>query len=191
MRTKVYKMDDTVWHSFLGCLSRIMITAQKENLYQVACLLTACSKGRIENILSLLTYLIELEGYGYDPLLLSSLKVRFLLEDTGLAELKSAKSDPKMDFRIAPRFEIIEGTPFELGQRIEIADLTDPHTLGQLTAGDEGFEDVWDVLGHKGVLEYYEYNCGCGQIFPDQPMMGVKLDNGMRCEFWAEEMKVA
>jgi hypothetical protein len=39
-----------------------------------------------------------------------------------------------------------------------------------------------------GEIIYFEYNCGCGQTFPNDPMIGVKFDNAEIEEFWEEEL---
>ena len=52
-------------------------------------------------------------------------------------------------------------------------------------------EAIEALIGQFGIVEYLEYNCGCGQIYPNEPMIGVKLDDGSEHEFWFEELKEA
>lgn len=36
-----------------------------------------------------------------------------------------------------------------------------------------------------------EYNCGCGQTFPGDPMIGVRFGTLPMSEFWSEELEQA
>ena len=69
----------------------------------------------------------------------------------------------------------IEGAPFSIGQRVRVTSLTDE-------TGEPRF------MGQVGVVEHYEYDCGCGQVFPSEPMIGVRFPAGLE-EYWAEELK--
>jgi len=51
--------------------------------------------------------------------------------------------------------------------------------------GDETFDPR--CIGLVGTVEYLEYECGCGQTYPMDPMIGVLLDSGQHEEFWKEE----
>ncbi len=42
-------------------------------------------------------------------------------------------------------------------------------------------------LGREGRVLYFEYTCGCGQTYPNDPMIGVKF-RGKAEEFWREEL---
>jgi len=48
--------------------------------------------------------------------------------------------------------------------------------------GDKNF------LGKSGVVMYFDYDCGCGQSYPDDPMIGIKFPDGEIEEFWKEEL---
>ena len=75
-----------------------------------------------------------------------------------------------------PRFTNVSGAPFTIGERVRV------------TAGaDKTFDDAF--LGNIGTVEYFEYDCGCGQTFPNDPMIGVRLSNRVE-EFWAEELLI-
>ena len=70
--------------------------------------------------------------------------------------------------------EDIPGSPFRIGQRVRVVAITDE------TA------DV-ELLGNEGIVTYFEYDCGCGQTFPEDPMIGVLFDTKVE-EFWKEEL---
>ncbi len=71
------------------------------------------------------------------------------------------------------------GCPFKIGEKVRI--------LNNLI-NDETFNI--DYCNKTGVIIYFEYNCGCGQSFPNDPMIGVKFKNGTTEEFWKEELKL-
>ena len=72
--------------------------------------------------------------------------------------------------------EDIEGAPLKIGQRVRV-----------LAPCDEaGYPDLTGLLG---TVAYFEYECGCGQTFPGDPMIGVDLENGDSHEFWKEELE--
>ena len=48
--------------------------------------------------------------------------------------------------------------------------------------GEESF------LGKSGTVIYFDYDCGCGQSYPDDPMIGVKFADEEIEEFWKEEI---
>jgi len=43
-------------------------------------------------------------------------------------------------------------------------------------------------IGLKGQVKYFNYDCGCGQTYPHDPMIGVEFSNGQMEEFWKEEV---
>jgi len=43
-------------------------------------------------------------------------------------------------------------------------------------------------IGLKGQVKYFDYDCGCGQSYPNDPMIGVEFSNGEVEEFWKEEL---
>lgn len=51
---------------------------------------------------------------------------------------------------------------------------------------DETFN--MDFLGQEGIVKYFDYDCGCGQSFPNDPMIGIEFPNGEREEYWKEEV---
>lgn len=75
-----------------------------------------------------------------------------------------------------PRFHAVEGAPFQPRQLVRVVGPTDPAS------------PVDQHIGRQGVVEYLEYDCGCGQRFPDDPMIGVLFDAGDREEFWRDEL---
>ena len=66
----------------------------------------------------------------------------------------------------------IDGAPFKIGDKIII--LNNPSCDGTF---DKEF------IGKEGMIKFFEYNCGCGQTYPNDPMIGVKFDNGKVAEF--------
>lgn len=69
----------------------------------------------------------------------------------------------------------IEGAPFAIGLRVTV-----------VAASDETAKP--EFMGRSGVIEHYEYDCGCEQTFPEDPMIGVRFDDGQLEEFWPEEL---
>lgn len=41
----------------------------------------------------------------------------------------------------------------------------------------------------SGFVQYFDYDCGCGQSYPNDPMIGVKFNTGETEEYWKEEIK--
>jgi len=72
------------------------------------------------------------------------------------------------------------GAPFKIGDRVTI--LNNPNN-------DETFNN--QLTFKNGMVVYFEYECGCGQTFPDDPMVGVRFNNGKIEEFWKEEMRLS
>jgi len=72
----------------------------------------------------------------------------------------------------------IYGAPFSIGDRVRVTHLID-------NTGEPS------LIGKTGVIEHYEYDCGCGQVFPSSPMIGVRFpsdkDEWLE-EFWREEL---
>lgn len=73
----------------------------------------------------------------------------------------------------------IEGTPFRIGDAVLVLD--NPNK-------DETFN--YDFSGKQGVVEHFEYDCGCGQTFPNDPMIGIRFSNGKIAEFWKDELEM-
>ena len=55
-----------------------------------------------------------------------------------------------------------------------------------MVGADETFDDQF--LGLMGIVQYLEYECGSGQTFPNDPMIGVRFSSCVE-EFWAEELQ--
>ena len=71
----------------------------------------------------------------------------------------------------------IEDAPFKIGSKVQI--LNNP-------INDETFDKKHS--GRNGEVIFFEYDCGCSQTFPEDPMIGVKFQNGKVAEFWKEEL---
>lgn len=71
----------------------------------------------------------------------------------------------------------VDGAPYQPGMPVRVVD-----------AIDRDVHDVSAFIGSRGVVEYLEYECGCGQRFPDDPMVGILFRDGRRQEFWSEEI---
>lgn len=71
----------------------------------------------------------------------------------------------------------VMGTPFEIGQKVLILD--NP-------SDDETFDKQY--AGRCGEIIFFEFSGGCGQSFPNDPMIGVKIDEQHMEEFWREEL---
>ncbi len=69
----------------------------------------------------------------------------------------------------------IRHAPYKIGGFVKI-----------VFATDETFDHKF--LGNVGKIIYYDYSCGCGQSFPDDPMIGVRFKNKEIGEFWKEEI---
>lgn len=79
--------------------------------------------------------------------------------------------------RSRPVYKNVRGAPFRIGDRVCVHCLID----------DEGNRSA---LGKQGSVEYFEYSCGCGQSYPEDPMIGVRFGDGTIDEFWREELEV-
>lgn len=71
----------------------------------------------------------------------------------------------------------IEGVPFKIGDKVRV--LNNP-------SNDETFDKKYS--GRNGEVIFFEYDCGCGQNFPEDPMIGIKFQNGKVEEFWKDEL---
>jgi len=71
----------------------------------------------------------------------------------------------------------LDGVPFKIGDRVTV--LNNPNN-------DESFNDFFAFK--SGMVIYFEFQCGCGQNFPEGPMIGVRFENGRVEEFWKEEI---
>ena len=69
----------------------------------------------------------------------------------------------------------IVGAPYEIGELVRI-----------VFAADETCNMRY--MRCTGVIVHYNYSCGCGQSFPNDPMIGVEFSDGVVEEFWHEEI---
>lgn len=111
-----------------------------------------------------------------------------------------SETNPESAGKNIPRTHDIEGAPFHIGAEVKVEDLTDPHTLYYLLeekkldlCRDELHDKLFEeLIGSTGHLKHYDYDCGCGQEYPHQPMIGVLMNSGMfkgqTIEFWKEEL---
>jgi hypothetical protein len=77
-----------------------------------------------------------------------------------------------------PIYKNVDSAPFQIGEKVKV--LNNPNK-------DETFDEQFSF--ESGVIIYYEYECGCGQSFPKDPMIGVKFESGSVEEFWKEEIE--
>lgn len=76
-----------------------------------------------------------------------------------------------------PIYTSVVGAPFQPGDFVRV-----------VAAVDKEIHDVSSFIGRFGVVKYLEYDCGCGQSFPDDPMLGIRFFTGEMTEFWPEEV---
>lgn len=74
-----------------------------------------------------------------------------------------------------PLYKNVKGAPFKIGEAVRV-----------VGSGDETFDGSY--LGRAGIVRFFEYRCGCGQSYPDDPMIGVEFRGGKKEEFWKEEL---
>lgn len=68
----------------------------------------------------------------------------------------------------------VPGAPYQPGDRVVFTGMVDDEC------------DRVD-LGEMGVVVYLEYSCGCGQTYPNLPVLGVSF-GGKVIEVWPEEV---
>jgi hypothetical protein len=71
----------------------------------------------------------------------------------------------------------VAGSPYQPGESVLVVEAIDRYVM-----------DLSSYIGQRGVVVYLEYECGCGQIYPHYPMIGVAFDNRPFTEFWPEEL---
>ena len=71
--------------------------------------------------------------------------------------------------------EPVEGAPFRPGQPVRVSSISDETAHRTF-------------LGKSGRVAYLDYDCGCGQSYPYDPMIGVIFADGTAEEFWREEL---
>jgi hypothetical protein len=79
--------------------------------------------------------------------------------------------------RARPIKRHVEDAPVQTGTRVLV-----------VGPGDETFDRAF--LGKEGDVVYLEFDCGCGQTYPSDPMIGVEFANGKIEEFWFAELRV-
>jgi hypothetical protein len=83
------------------------------------------------------------------------------------------------DLSAKPIYHHVDGAPVQPRQIVRV-----------IAAIDSEIADVAGHIGRLGLVEYLEYECGCGQSFPANPMVGLRFTSGAREEFWPEEIEV-
>ncbi len=65
-----------------------------------------------------------------------------------------------------------------------------PYAIGDCVKVVYSADDTFDhkYIGHVGKVSYYNYSCGCGQTYPNDPMIGVEFNSRDSEEFWKEEV---
>jgi hypothetical protein len=74
-----------------------------------------------------------------------------------------------------PIYNDVAGAPYKIGDGVRVV---------------RGTDETFDLAyrGRRGIVAYFEYKCGCGQTYPNDPMIGVRMADGNCAEFWAEEL---
>lgn len=86
----------------------------------------------------------------------------------------------------------VEGAPFQVGDVVAIAGIVDEtfaaaYETESMEAGVAPADDF--AIGRHGVVSHLDYSCGCGQVYPGQPMIGVAFEGTeLVPEFWPEEL---
>ena len=84
----------------------------------------------------------------------------------------------EMNRRLNIEVNNIKGAPFKIGDIVKVQRIVD-------CAGNRRF------LKAVGTVVYFDYECGCGQSYPADPMIGVRFQKAnAREEFWREELKL-
>ena len=76
----------------------------------------------------------------------------------------------------------VHGSPYQVGETVRVVRSLDSE------ASQCG---VHEHIGRVGTVRHLEYFCGCGQSYPDAPMIGITFTDGSWEEFWPEEMERA
>ncbi len=76
------------------------------------------------------------------------------------------------------RYSPVASAPFTPGDAVTV-----------VRAVDVEVHDVRPLVGQRGRVLYLEYDCGCGQSYPSDPMVGVRLESFKVEEFWREELE--
>ena len=99
-------------------------------------------------------------------------------------------------YRVTVRQEMVDrdGTPVPAGrirEHVPGAPRQPGDAVLVVAAIDPNVHDVSEHVGKTGRVDYLNYDCGCGQRYPDEPMIGVVLADGTEEEFWPEELATA
>lgn len=64
--------------------------------------------------------------------------------------------------------------------------------IGSCVRVIKGIDETFDerFLQKIGIVENFDFTCGCGQSYPNDPMIGVRFPNGKYEEFWTEELTI-
>ena len=81
-----------------------------------------------------------------------------------------------MAWNMNPIYHDVDGAPVRIGDTVAVCQVLD-------CTVDACY------IGMAGRIVYLEYECGCGQTYPDDPMIGVRFDDGHIQEFWKEEVR--
>lgn len=80
-----------------------------------------------------------------------------------------------------PEYKAVPGAPFAPGDRVRVVKIVDA----------EGMHAAGEYIGSHGRVVHLEYDCGCGQHRPDDPMIGIRMDEDFELiEFWKEELEL-
>ena len=74
---------------------------------------------------------------------------------------------------------MIEGAPVQVGDVVKIVDAVETDINTETTK----------YIGRFGRVLSMDYDCGCGQTYPGDPMVLVRFSNGDEWEFWKEEFE--
>lgn len=72
----------------------------------------------------------------------------------------------------------VEGAPYQKDELVTVAGCCD----------ETGHPEA---IGLGGPVVHLDYDCGCGQTYPAEPMIGVRFGPGLVLEFWPEELESA
>ncbi|WP_437315557.1 hypothetical protein [Sorangium sp. So ce385] len=94
-----------------------------------------------------------------------------------------SRHDLAMDEEQAPGTgritELVPGAPFQPRETVHVVD-----------AVDREIHDVARFIGSARTVVYLSYDTECGQSYPADPRIGVRLDTGAIETFWPEELSV-
>lgn len=71
----------------------------------------------------------------------------------------------------------VAGAPYQTGERVRVVCATSWHV-----------HDAAHFYGRSGVVEYLDYDCGCSQTFPTDPVIVVSFSHGARGTFRAGDL---